>query len=212
MIKKKIFIHFIMICFLTLLVTACGSSDETVVGKINDRTITYGQFDQYYFLLTGSHPDSGASNEEAQTAKENVLDKIIQIEVMKEYMTQNNMSVDESEIENQYNAYIESLKDNQEAQKYFEDNDISNEFLKSVIADQFYVEKFNEKVLEEIEDTEAAAQEYYNSHKDEFTFDQVRASHILVKTKEEAEDIQRKIQAGEDFAELAKAYSIDGSA
>ena len=36
---------------------------------------------------------------------------------------------------------------------------------------------------------------------------QVRASHILVKTEKEANEILEQIKAGKDFAELAKKYS-----
>lgn len=38
------------------------------------------------------------------------------------------------------------------------------------------------------------------------------ARHILVKTEEEAKDLKAQIDAGADFAELAKAHSTDGSA
>lgn len=34
------------------------------------------------------------------------------------------------------------------------------------------------------------------------------ARHILVKTKEEAEDIRQRLAKGDDFAKLAKKYSI----
>jgi peptidyl-prolyl cis-trans isomerase C len=36
---------------------------------------------------------------------------------------------------------------------------------------------------------------------------EVRASHILVKTEDEAKNILNQIKTGSDFAELAKAYS-----
>lgn len=43
--------------------------------------------------------------------------------------------------------------------------------------------------------------------------DELRARHILVEENSKAEDILKKIQAGEDFGDLAKTYSIDaGSA
>ncbi|RJX40080.1 peptidylprolyl isomerase [Paenibacillus pinisoli] len=42
--------------------------------------------------------------------------------------------------------------------------------------------------------------------------EQVRASHILVKTKEEADAILAELKGGADFAETAKAKSTDGSA
>ena len=34
------------------------------------------------------------------------------------------------------------------------------------------------------------------------------ARHILVKTKEECEDLKSKIESGADFAEVAKEYSL----
>ena len=48
--------------------------------------------------------------------------------------------------------------------------------------------------------------EYLKEHKPE---EQVRARHILVRTKEEAEAIIKEIEKGGDFAEIAKAKSID---
>ena len=49
-------------------------------------------------------------------------------------------------------------------------------------------------------------EEYLKEHKPE---EQVRARHILVRTKEEAEAIIKEIEKGGDFAEIAKAKSID---
>lgn len=70
----------------------------------------------------------------------------------------------------------------------------------------------------EIEDKvkigEKEARSYYDSHKEDFmTNNQIRASHILVKTEEEANIILGEIKKGADFAKLAQARSIDsGSA
>lgn len=70
----------------------------------------------------------------------------------------------------------------------------------------------------EIEDKvkigEKDARSYYETHKEEFTANnQVRASHILVKTEEEANSILSEIKKGADFAKLAQSRSLDkGSA
>jgi parvulin-like peptidyl-prolyl isomerase len=52
--------------------------------------------------------------------------------------------------------------------------------------------------------------DYYEKNKGKFApVTQIRASHILVKTEEEAKQIEEKLKKGEDFAQLAKKYSID---
>ncbi|MGL4818492.1 MAG: peptidylprolyl isomerase, partial [Bacilli bacterium] len=55
---------------------------------------------------------------------------------------------------------------------------------------------------------EEAKKAYDEAQKQE---SEIRASHILVKTEKEAKDIIAKIEKGEDFAELAKKHSTDGS-
>jgi peptidyl-prolyl cis-trans isomerase C len=56
---------------------------------------------------------------------------------------------------------------------------------------------------------EAIKQRYEVYLKDHKPEEQVRARHILVRTKEEAEAIIKEIEKGGDFAEIAKAKSID---
>ena len=62
--------------------------------------------------------------------------------------------------------------------------------------------------------TEQDVKAYYEKHKAELaSVSQIKASHILVKTEAEAKKILERLKKGEDFAELAKKYSIDtGSA
>gem|GEM_PF-1128855 len=53
---------------------------------------------------------------------------------------------------------------------------------------------------------------YYDSHQGEFSTDRVRASHILIKDKAEAEKVLAELKADPSkFAELAKEHSIDKS-
>ena len=52
-----------------------------------------------------------------------------------------------------------------------------------------------------------AARAYYEAHKDDFA--QVCASHILVKTREEADRAKARIDGGEDFGAVAKEMSTD---
>jgi len=55
--------------------------------------------------------------------------------------------------------------------------------------------------------SEEAARAYYDSHKDDFT--DACVSHILVSTKDKADQLKARIAAGEDFGAVAKAESQD---
>lgn len=58
--------------------------------------------------------------------------------------------------------------------------------------------------------TEPDAKAYFDSHPEEFKGqEEVKASHILVKTEDEAKNILEKIKKGEAFDKLAKKYSQD---
>jgi len=67
------------------------------------------------------------------------------------------------------------------------------------------------KILEpQVTITDQEIKDYYEANKATFNEEeQVRASHILVETKEEADAILKQLKDGADFAELAKEKSSD---
>lgn len=72
-----------------------------------------------------------------------------------------------------------------------------------------------EKEIEEkAKVSEKAVKDYYDAHKNEFVANNsVRASHILVKSEEDAKKILEQIKKGGNFAKIAKEKSLDpGSA
>lgn len=60
--------------------------------------------------------------------------------------------------------------------------------------------------------SEDKIKEFYQIHKDDFVTPlKLRASHIMVDTEAEANEILQKLKEGGDFAQLAKQYSKDPS-
>jgi peptidyl-prolyl cis-trans isomerase D len=80
-----------------------------------------------------------------------------------------------------------------------------------------YVELTLNDILPSIEVSEAEAQDFYQQYMQNYrTEEERRVSHILFElgddgavAKQKADDILAKVQAGEDFAELAKSHSSD---
>lgn len=75
------------------------------------------------------------------------------------------------------------------------------------------VESFLKKKVEtESKVSDEDLSKFYEQNKDKFkTGDQIKASHILVKTEKEAKDILAQIKSGGNFEELAKKNSVDSS-
>jgi peptidyl-prolyl cis-trans isomerase C len=69
------------------------------------------------------------------------------------------------------------------------------------------------KVEQEAQVSDAELKKFYDENKEKFkTGEQVRASHILVKTEKEAEDILKQLKNGANFEDLAQKYSTDSTA
>ena len=75
-------------------------------------------------------------------------------------------------------------------------------------------ELFEKDVMAKAKVSDADVKDYYDKHKEEFVpTTQIKASHILVKTEDEAKKVLERLKKGEKFADVAKAVSIDkGSA
>ncbi len=76
------------------------------------------------------------------------------------------------------------------------------------------VESFLKKKVEaESKVSDEDMKKFYEQNKDKFkSGEQIKASHILVKTEKEAKEIQTQLKSGGNFEELAKKSSVDSSA
>lgn len=82
--------------------------------------------------------------------------------------------------------------------------------LKKRLVVETYLKK---KVEEQSKVSDEDLKKFYDENKAKFkTGDQVKASHILVKSEKEAKDVLAQLKAGGNFEELAKKLSTDGAA
>jgi len=73
---------------------------------------------------------------------------------------------------------------------------------------QLYTGLIKKAIMDKVSVTPEEVQKYYDDNKDKYKAEeQVKASHILVDTEEEAKKAKERVDKGEDFAEVAKAIS-----
>ncbi len=66
-----------------------------------------------------------------------------------------------------------------------------------------------EEIGDKVKVDDKDVQEYFNTHADEFSGDQVHVRHILLPTEDEAKQMLDRLAKNEPFEELAKKYSRD---
>ncbi|HOK62743.1 MAG TPA: peptidylprolyl isomerase [Soehngenia sp.] len=189
---KKLVVMLLLISMTSILLIGCSSSSsDEVVAEVNDVKITKEEFYDYLVSQNGDDAINAL-----------ILDKIIELE-----LKENNIDITQDQIDAEYQKAVESYGDEatmEQALAYY--GYTKDEFLKNIKMN-LSIEALIEPSIT-ITDDEIAA--YFEENKDDFNqAEQVKASHILLDTEEEAKDVLAKIQSGESFEDLAKEYSTD---
>ena len=134
---------------------------------------------------------------------EAVLSDLVQTKILEDKYDVSDKEVD---------AELDKIKENFETDEQLEQALQSNgykdlEQFKVDVRKQLLAQK---AATEGVEVSDEKLKEFYDENKNLFT--ELEASHILVDDEDTAKEVQKKLEDGGDFAELAKEYSKDGSA
>lgn len=189
---KKLIVLLLLISILSSILIGCSNSgSDEVVAQVNDVKITK---DEFYDYLVSQNGDDAINAL--------ILEKIIELE-----LKENNIKITQDQIDAEYQKAIESYGDEatmEQALAYY--GYTKDEFLNNIKMN-LSIEALIEPSIT-ITDDEIKA--YFDENKDDFNqAEQVKASHILLDTEEEAKQVLAKIQSGESFEDLAKEYSTD---
>ena len=127
-----------------------------------------------------------------------IIEKIVVQQVQDEY------TVDQALVDEKYKSFEESLDSNDTVKQFYADNGVDEAFIKEQLKNQFMVDYYKQTISDKVKADTAAIQERTNNY-----VLKVNASHILVATEDEANKVIERINAGEDFAALAKELSTD---
>lgn len=220
--KKSIFL--ITVLVIALAFTACskgneennGVDDKDVLATVNGKTILKNDYDKslaYYKDYVEYQYGEGTWETEATkglTYKEYYEDYVM------DTMTYRLLLLDAAEKEG-FTATEEDKQHELENFKvYFQNDEDYKAYLQQSGMTEVNLLKELEKdiminhyVLEKIENLKPTDDELKTIFDDLKMNEQIKASHILVNTEEEAQKVIERINKGEDFAALAKELSVD---
>ncbi|WP_339260650.1 peptidyl-prolyl cis-trans isomerase [Lysinibacillus sp. FSL K6-3209] len=175
---------------LVLLLAGCGDSSNYVATVDGDK-ILQTELDKALREQYG-----------AEVLDTLINNKIIALEAEKEGIT-----VSDNAIQAEYDELVESYGGKEALQEALDANGLTVESVKDNIR-MYQLTK--DVIAKSIDISDEELQHYFEEHKDDYgQQEQVAASHIFLEDEATAKQVEEKLKAGEDFAELAKTYSID---
>lgn len=206
----------VLVCF-----TACGSkaegSDE-VVAKIGETEITMAELETYagitcmmYYGMDYSTIDKSYKDYVLQM----LLNGLVESKMAEMYCEKNKIDVEgQEDYADGLKDFISSVKTDENLSKIYKNCKLDKSDLKAYYHGVSAGNAIYEELRSGIDDLDAETANYYEEHKADYTVQEAEAtvSHILVDDETTAKEVKAKLDAGEDFAKLAKKYSKDGSA
>jgi foldase protein PrsA len=135
------------------------------------------------------------------------LDGIISETLVDQEASKKGIKITQEDIDKEMAFFKKNYGSEEEFKAALAQNGLTEEDFK----DQMNMQVKLRKLLEpEVKVTDEDVKKYFEENKASFdTPEEVKASHILVATKEEAEEILKQLKNGADFATLAKEKSTD---
>lgn len=193
------------------------------VAVVNGVAITRNAFESEFKAATERMAATGQqlSGVQSMMMRKQIVESLINEELLVQECQKKDIQVTDDQV----NTEIDGIKNRFPSEADFntalEQRGMSTSDLRDKLKRRIAIQQLIEaEVPKEFDTTDAERQTFYDEHPEMFTRpERVRASHILIQLKPDAdetaskaarekiEEVRKKLDAGEDFAELAKAHS-----
>ena len=197
---------------------------KTVLATVGDEKITKGDLDKvmdkYTPQLKQQYGEDFANNEQVKEqlkqAKKQELDNIVIEKVFLKKATELNIKPSDDEINKQIDDQITQIKDGYPEEGQYESalkeaGYATEDEFRKYMADQITLAAVQKDIVKDVAVADDEVQTYYDENKEAkyVVGAGATAAHILVADEETAKSLKAKLDAGADFATLAKENSTD---
>jgi peptidyl-prolyl cis-trans isomerase C len=212
----------LVLFFLPAMATDKKPSDEKVA-VVNGVVIARIQFDKELkvHLERVSRQGGQIADDQMEALKKDILEGLIEREVLYQESQKAGIKIADQKVDDQVAAIKKRFPNEEEFKKALAGMGLTEEEVREQIQHGLAIrELIDQKVANKVVITDEETKAYYDANPQLFNQpEEVKASHILIKVEPTAddatkaaarkkiEDLQQKLKAGGDFAELAKENS-----
>lgn len=168
-----------------------ASSDKKAVGSVNGVAITKDNLYDAMIKLGG----------------EQTMNNLIQEELVNQEADKAGVKITDADVDKEIDSIKKQYGTDEAFQSALQQYGMTIDMLREQTPMQLQIRKILEP---QAKVTDKDIEDYFNQNKAQYDqAEQVKASHILVATKEEADAILKQLKDGADFATLAKEKSTD---
>lgn len=213
MMRAVVGVTILSLVIVSAVLTACGgampstatpdvtASTEGLAATVNGEPIGMEDYQKQvtqveaFFEQEGLDLASGEGQERLAQARRQVLEQMIDQELIRQAAVEMDVSIPEAELESHVQEIIEQSGGQEQFAQSLQATGTSYDDFRQMLLDQLLSEAIFGAVTTSIDSVA----------------EQVHARHILLPTRERAEEVLARLQAGEDFAFLSREYSEDVS-
>ncbi len=201
-----------------VLLAACGSAAGTsvpadVAATVNGTEITVEELESEVRRALES-PQFAEVPEDQRTAateqaQAQTLSGLIQRELIEAEIDRRGIEVSDQEVQDLYDQEAASRGGQEQFDAFLEEIGLTDQEARDFLLGQLRQDKLREEISAEVEVTEDEVREAFEQQ--EATLERVDTDHILLDTREEAEEVKQLLAEGADFATLAEERSTGPS-
>jgi foldase protein PrsA len=220
------------IAILTIAVSAMGCKmiektpeaiQKTVLATVGNEKITKGDFDkemsksdaQLKQQLGNDYATNDKVKDQLTKMKKQQLDNMVTKKILLQEATKLNLKPSDDDINKQIDDQVNKIKAQYPEEGQFasalEQNGLTEDQLKEALKNQIITNAVQDDIVKDVAVTDDDIQTYYDTNKDaKYSVGAgATVAHILVADEETAKSLKAKLDAGADFATLAKENSTD---